>query len=221
MNQLITSAKNIIFIIILICAQIISGYSQDHQQPPIPAELLLGHEALYSQLVLSRDFSQNSKFSFFSLATYSAYYNEQEDNDLAIINQLSYRLGKGFGLFGGFNINAAVGLAPILGPEHIYASRKFLAISRLSYALNGEHDLGFFGLYEFKPPINDKLALYTRLQVLYERGLSEGQHNRSFLYLRAGLKKNQFNFGLGANLDQYGPQKEFKPNYGVFLAWEF
>ena len=68
-------------------------------------------------------------------------------------------------------MNAVVGLSPVIGPKHVYASRKFLAVSILSYFLNGDHDLGFFGLYEFKPPINDKLALYTRLQVLYERVL--------------------------------------------------
>ena len=221
MNKLFDLANKAIFIFFLICSQSITGFSQGHQ-PPIPVELFLGHEALYSQLILARDFSPDSKFSLFSLATYSAYFNEeQNDNDLVIINQVSYSLGKGFGIVGGFNMNAAVGLSPVIGPEHVYASRKLLAVSRLSYALNGDHDLSFLGIYEFKPPINDKLALYTRFQILYESSLGEGHHNRSFLYVRAGLKKNKFNFGFGANLDQYGPQKDFKDNYGAFVGWDF
>jgi len=32
---------------------------------------------------------------------------------------------------------------------------------------------------------------------------------------------NALNFGLGANLDQYGPDKTYKPNYGIFVGWSF
>jgi hypothetical protein len=220
MSKLFESARKIIFIAALICSQTITGIGQG-LQPPIPVELFFGHEALYSQLILARGFSTTSKFSLFSLATYSASYNEQDDDDLVIINQINYSLGKGFEVMGGVNMNAIVGLSPVLGPMHVFASRKFLSVSILSYFLNGDHDLSLFGLYEFKPPINDKLSVYTRLQFLFEQSLGEGQHNRSFMYLRVGLKKSKFSFGFGANLDQYDPQKEFKDNYGAFVGWEF
>lgn len=220
MSDCLDLIKKIILITFLVCSQTISMYGQE-SQPPIPVELFFGNEALYSQLVLARDFSPSSKFSLFSLSTFSSSYNEQADHDMVIINQVSYSVGKGVGLIGGLNMNATIGLSPIIGSEYVYASRKFLAVSILSYAVNGSHDLGLFGLYEFKPPISDKLALYTRLQFLYERGLQESQHNRSFIYLRFGLKKNKLNFGFGANLDQYGPQKEFKANYGAFVGWGF
>ncbi len=220
MSKLFKLAKKAVTITITICSTIIVGFSQNNQ-PPIPAELFFGHKALFSQLIVNRDFTPTSKFSLFSLATYSASYNEQDDDDLVIINQINYSLGKGFEVMGGINMNAEVGLSPVIGPKHVYASRKFLAVSILSYLLNGDHDLSFFGLYEFKPPINDKLSVYTRLQFLFEQSLGEGQHNRSFMYLRVGLKKSKFSFGFGANLDQYGPQKEFKDNYGAFVGWDF
>ena len=51
--------------------------------------------------------------------------------------------------------------------------------------------------------------------------MAAGFHNRSFLYLRAGLKKGPLGFGLGANFDAYGPGKTARENYGVFTRWEF
>ncbi len=193
-----------------------------NQQPPIPLELLFGGKGMSSQMILNRDFAPNSKFSVFSLSSYSTVYdNEQSENDLVIINQVNFSLGKGFGIIGGINMNAKAGLSPVAGFEHVYASRKMLAVSILSYSLDGDHNLSFFGLYEFKPPINDKLSVYTRLQFFFEQSFSEHHHNRSFMYLRAGLKKSKVSFGLGANLDQYGPEKVFRDNYGVFVGWDF
>lgn len=210
-------------LIIVLIAFSLSGlksYAQD-KQPPIPAELLIGNEAVFSQLVLNRNFSPNSKFSFFSLTTYTSGYNQNSyENDLALINQITYDLGKGFGFMGGVNVNAAVGLTPIIGPKYVHASRKFLAVSIVSYSIDGKHDLSFFGSYEFKPPINKKISLYTRFQALLNESLGESQHNRSFMYLRIGLKKRNFNYGLGANLDQYGPDKKFTENYGFFINWD-
>lgn len=200
--------------------QIPEGLGQMHQ-PPIPAEVMLGHQAIFSQVILNRSFSPDSKLSFFNLSTYSASYQNEDHHELANISQVNYRLGKGFQVMGGVNMNSEVGFAPLIGPKHVFASRQFLAVSILSYFLNGEHDMSFFGLYEYKPPINDKLSLYLRAQVLLEQSLGKEQHNRSFLYMRLGLKKGNLNFGAGANLDQYGPQREFRDNYGLFLGWDF
>ena len=217
----IRTIKKVILIFFAISLKIQIGFSQEHQ-PPIPVEVLLGNEAIFSQLVLNRDFSPNSKFSLFSLTTYtSVYNNEEEENDLAIINQITYKLGKGFGLMGGVNMNSAVGLTPVIGPKHVYVSSKFLAVSIFSYSVDGKHDMSLFGLYEFTPSINEKMALYTRLQFLYDYNISESHHNRSFMYLRIGLKRNKLNFGLGANLDQFGPYKDFIENYGAFVGWNF
>ncbi len=38
--------------------------------------------------------------------------------------------------------------------------------------------------------------------------------------LRAGVRRNALSFGLGTNLAQYGPEKSFKENYGVFVKWD-
>ncbi len=193
-------------------------------EPPLPIEMFFGNKQLYFQLVVKKKFSANSRFGFFTVATYSADYNFNEEaaqNSITIPVQLSYDLGKGFGVMAGTDINSEGGFAPIVGPQYNFASRQFLAVSVLSFFLNEDQDVKLFGLYEYKPPINEKWAIYTRVQFIYNHSLAEGSHNRSYLYLRGGLKRNAFIFGLGANLDQFGPRKRFQDNYGVFARWEF
>lgn len=173
-------------------------------------------------MAVKKEFAPESKFSFFSVATFSADYQPNDlDYNLVIPVQLSYAIGKGFGIMAGSNINSAVGFSPIVGPQHTYASRKFLAVSVLSLLLNENKDMEFFGLYEYKPPLNDKWTLYNRAQILYIHNPTDGLHNRSYLYLRSGLKKHDFTFGLAANLDQFGPKKHYVDNFGLFVRWEF
>ncbi len=220
MRNAMRTIKKVILILFAISLNTQIGFSQE-DQPPIPVEVLFGNEAIFSQLVLNRDFSQNSKFSLFSLASYtSVYYKEEEENDLAIINQITYDIGKGFGVMGGVNVNSAVGLTPVIGPKHVYVSGKFLAVSIFSYSVDGKHDMSLFGIYEFTPPVHEKIFLYTRLQVLFNHSIAERHHNRSFMNLRIGLKRNKLNFGFAANLDQYGPNKDFIDNYGAFVGWD-
>ncbi len=215
----ITKISRLLIIALFLSSNFVFGQKP---VPPIPAEIFFGNDAIFSQLVINRDFAPNSKFSLFSLATYTASYDQEKgDNELATINQVNYSVGRGFSAMVGVNVNSEVGLTPVIGPKHVFVSKTFLSVSILSFSVDGDNDLGFFGLYEYTPPINENLALLARFQVLYNQGLGEMQHNRSFLYLRAGLKKNRLSFGLASNLDQYGPKKKFKENYGLFAEWNF
>jgi hypothetical protein len=75
-----------------------------------------------------------------------------------------------------------------------------------------------FVMAEYKPEINENWKIYSRVQGLYAQNLNSGEHARSYLMLRLGLSYKDIRFGLGANWDAYGPEKQSKQNYGVFLA---
>jgi hypothetical protein len=77
-----------------------------------------------------------------------------------------------------------------------------------------------FALLENKPQLTDKLGLYTRVQGLYNHNTKQDFHDRSYLYLRAGLSIKKYQFGLGANFDRYGPFKINQENYGLFVRVE-
>ena len=192
--------------------------------PPTPIEFMFGHERMDFQLVFKRNFTPQSKFSVLAIAVFSENYakGKRLGDSVVIPFQVNYALGKsGLSLVAGAEANSVTGLGTTLGLSHNKASKEILAISVLSYQLSSAQNLKFFGLYEYKPALTEKLSLYSRLQITYNQGMAEGFHNRSFLYLRAGLKKGPLGFGLGANFDAYGPSKVARENYGVFTRWEF
>lgn len=191
---------------------------------PVPVEVFFGNEQLYFQLVVKRRFSLESRFSYFTVATYSATYDQSAVNSRASITipvQFSYEVGSGFGIMAGTDINSEGGFSAIAGPQHSYASRKFLAVTVASVFLNEDRDFKIFGLYEYTPPINDTWSLYSRLQFIYNHSWKQGLHNKSYLYLRTGIQKGPVIFGLAANLEQSGPEENFDENYGIFMRYEF
>ncbi|WP_228527888.1 hypothetical protein [Pararhodonellum marinum] len=189
---------------------------------PTPVEFMAGHQRLFFQMVVKKQFTPESKFGFLSVATFtSSYDNDLNDLDLVMPVLINYNFYKDFSFVAGTTINNSVGFSPLAGMQHSYANRKWLAVSIASLFLNESRSIELFGIYEYKPQISKGLNLYTRLQYMYVHKTIENQHARSFLQLRAGLKKEAFSFGLGANLDQYGPEREFKPNYGIFVGWAF
>lgn len=189
--------------------------------PPIPVELFFGNRQLYFQMVVKKSFAPKSKFDFFSVATYTSEYDPQlKDYNIVIPAQVSYDLGKGFGIMGGTDINSATGWAPVAGPQFNFASRKWLAVSVISYFFNSEQNVKLFGLYEYKPTVSEHFTLYNRIQLMYIQNLHDNLHARSYLYLRTGIKWKSFIFGVASNLDRFGPGKIFKENYGLFFRWE-
>ncbi|MDX5339732.1 MAG: hypothetical protein LPK25_11935 [Cyclobacteriaceae bacterium] len=194
------------------------------QSPPTPVEVMFGQERLDFQLVFKRNFAPESKFNILTIAVFNQNYDNETrmGNSMVIPFQVNYSIGKkGFALAAGGEANSVAGFSKMVGLAHSFANRKFLAITILSYLLNEGQDLKLFGLYEFKPSLNETWSLYNRVQFVYNHNLTEDHHNRSFLYLRAGFKKGPFGFGFGANWDQYGPTKISKNNFGVFTRWEF
>lgn len=220
--------KRYLFLLACILSIAFSGLAQEvpsvTQKPqlPLPVEMFAGHRNMYYQMVVKKSFAAESKFNFFGLASYTANYgNVVADNRLVTITQLGYNVKKGFGAMAGVDMNSVTGFSPIIGPQHNFANKKILAITVVSFFLNGDNDIKMFGLYEYKPPINEKWAFYSRFQFIYNHGMKENNHNVSYVYLRAGLKRKSFIFGAGANIDWSGPNKDFQQNYGGFVRWDF
>ncbi|MFQ3326958.1 MAG: hypothetical protein ACI8YC_001598 [Salibacteraceae bacterium] len=186
------------------------------------AEAFFGHEALFFQLVVKKKFTDTSRFNFFTVASYTADYdNNLRKNNIVIPVQLSYDLGKGFGIMVGTDINSTSGFSAIVGPQFNYSTKEFLAITVVSIFLNTDNDFKLFGLYEYKPALNENWSLYTRAQFVVNQSWKFGLNNQRYLYLRAGLKNKRLIFGIAANLEQSGPLKEMNENYGLFVRWEF
>lgn len=226
MNVILSSKRKGIQILLELCLVFCSVSITYAQIPapkvPTPVEVMAGHERLFFQMVVKKKFTPDSKFGFLSVATFSTdYSNDMEGLDLVVPVLITYNFYKDFSIVAGSTINNSVGFAPLAGFQHSFANKEWVAVSIASVFLNSSKSIELFGIYEYKPKINNTFDLYSRLQYLYVHNTTENFHARSYLQLRAGLKKNAFNFGLGGNLDQYGPEKKFKPNYGIFVGWAF
>lgn len=220
---LIFELKSIIIIGTLFFGTVYFGQAQEFvPKVPTPVEFMAGNDRLFYQMVVKKKFTPESKFGFLSVATFSSSYDNQMDElDLVMPVLVNYKLYKGFGLVAGTTVNNVVGFSPVVGAQHSVASREWVAVTIATFFLNSSKNTEFFGIYEYKPQISPKTNLYTRLQFMYIHGIAKNHHARSFLQLRSGLKVKDFSFGLGANLDQYGPEKSFRHNYGVFVGWAF
>lgn len=214
-----------VFIGVLISIQLLPAklFAQDSPPTaPIPVEMMFGHNRFFFQSLVTKPFAPGSRLGLFTIATFHAgYKNEQDEFELAIPVQVSYRLWKNFGAFAGVAMNSKSGAHPVIGPQYVLAKRQLVIVVNGRYLLSSNHNLEGFALVEFKPALNDKWSLYSRLQGFYSHNTKKESHDRSFFYLRLGLQKKNFSFGPAANLDQYGPEKKLKENYGVYLSWNF
>lgn len=73
-------------------------------------------------------------------------------------------------------------------------------------------------ILQYKPEINDRIKLYTRLQML--NLFDAGGNIKSYQWFRLGLEVKGTQFGLAADLDEYGPNPSVTGNFGVFIRKE-
>jgi len=92
-----------------------------------------------------------------------------------------------------------------------------VVIPRIDLIGSDEGNYEFLGSLQFTPPINDQWSLYSRAEGLYELSLDGSEHQRSYVSGRAGLGYKEFAFGLGLNVDYFGPAKDSVTNIGIFL----
>ncbi len=202
----------------------INVYSQDTKAPqpsvpapPTPVELMLGNNRANMLMIMNRPIDSRKKFSFFNVTVGAAdYKNNVAETDIVINNALLYNLGKHFNASVGLQWNYKVGLVPSIGIQYSKATPDYLIVIFPSYNLLPNAGLETVAITEIKPKLSEKTRLYTRVQGLYVQNIKVGVHARSGFSLRAGLTFGKFSFGLGTNLDYYGPQKIEKANTGVF-----
>jgi hypothetical protein len=189
---------------------------------PTPTELMVGNRVLNYQMVINKKFSSESKFGIFSQVSFTAdYKNNKANNEFMVPVQVNYSIDKHFAVNMGFAMNSNWGFRPTVGLQYLYAKKDLLIFDAPSLYLTESHNIENFGFILFKPSINKKLCLYTKLQVLYSINTETGKHDRSYDYIRLGFNKKTFSFGFAANWDWYSPMKIKKENFGIFIAKDF
>ena len=194
------------------------------QQPnlPIPVEFMAGNNRFALQTQINKHFSPVSRFGFLSItSTAASYSNDIKDFDFINTSQVSFLIGKGFGISSGISMNAQSGFNPTAGIQYVYASKEILVVIAPGILLTNDHNLQGVSVVEYKPKFKNNWGLYSRLQGFYSHNPDKSYHQRSYVVTRLGATFRLVDFGIGANWDWYGQSKLHKENYGIFLRYSF
>jgi hypothetical protein len=184
---------------------------------PIPIELMMGNIYGTVNVSLNRSFSQKSRLGFFHMNTVQFDYKDELKNSFLLQDLLyvetfkNLRIAAGVAYSkGGFNTTA--------GLQYVYSGKKlvFLCAPRVNIESDPSYDI--MTIIQYKPSINDNVKLFTRVQML--NLFNSGGNIKSYQWMRLGLEVKGFQFGLAANLDEYGPDPSVESNFGLFLRKE-
>jgi len=188
------------------------------RNPPINAEVLLSNRGMTFQAIIDKKFVSAPKFGFFSVTNLVGEWDTNQVNDYMTQASLTYDLFKGFKLTGGFHTSSGTGMRPTVGVMYNYANQDWLIVAYPRVDLSKASNVEGLVLVEYKPKINDNWRLYSRIQCLYAYTMNIEKHTRSYIQARAGLSYKEFTFGVGTNIDYYGPIKHNENSFGGFVS---
>lgn len=196
----------------------------------IPVEVFAGDkkatvDIMFFKFVKNKE-GQNSKFLFFNRNRASIDYKMTKTTNLpqfGFTEAISYNHDK----LKGFAPVAVVqvlnrGVYPKAGIQFAKIKKDYTIFSWVVSETLKEPNIDFFFLARYTPKLNDKLNLFSQIELVNAFPTVE-QNNFSFTQrFRLGLKIKEFQFGAGLDLSQLGRNDFTKSeNLGGFLRYEF
>ena len=110
------------------------------------------------------------------------------------------------------------GFDPTAGIQYLFSGEKLLFLFAPRINIESDPSYDIMTIVQFKPQLNDRVKLYTKLQML---NLFDSDGNiRSYQWLRLGIEIKKTQFGLAVNFDENGPDPELEFNCGLFIRRE-
>lgn len=189
---------------------------------PIPVELFAGHSRFVISFSIARKFTDKTRFGFLA-SSYMAvdYGNDKTNNESMNVALLSYEVLKGLNIVAGAALHSAWGFRPFSGLQYQLWAGDFSATATSGFYLTESHNFETKGFIEYKPKLSENWSLLTRAEGQYNISMETDRHDRSRIYARLGLTFKTVGFGLAANWDWYGPLKNNKENFGIFVRKAF
>ncbi|RYZ47890.1 MAG: hypothetical protein EOP49_20080 [Sphingobacteriales bacterium] len=189
---------------------------------PIPVEIFGGNKAFNFQLIVSKQFTSQSRFGFFNVTNFTGNYKTIEQaNDFFSQSLLTGEIWKGISLTAGLSAigssTTSISVRPTAGLQYLLANRDFVIVVLPRFDLTQTFNFETFSVFEYKPMLSKYWGFYSRLQALYNYNIQLSFHEVSSIYLRLGLSYKNLQFGVGANFDFYGPDYKDRKNFGVFI----
>jgi hypothetical protein len=184
---------------------------------PIPIELMMGHKYGSVNLVFNRNFSQTLRLGFFHMNTVQFDYKDDNNNSFILQDLIYVETFKNLRVAGGVAYSKG-GFDPTAGLQYVFSGKKFLFLCAPRVNIESDPSYDIMTILQYKPDINEKVKLFTQLQLL--NLFDSGGNIRSYQWMRLGLEVKGLQFGLAANLDEYSPSPSVETNFGLFIRKE-
>lgn len=205
-------------------------WRQNVVQAQIPVELFSGNKKVSFDLMFFKFFKnkegKNSKFLFFSRERAVIDYKQTTTSNLPQF---------GFTEALSFNHAALKGFAPVLvgqvlnrgtfaktGIQYAHISKTLTVFGWSVVALDEKPDIDVFLMLRYTPKLSEKWHLFSQIELINALPTDKIANYNFTQRLRLGLKKADWQFGLGGDFTAIG-RNEFinTQNAGVFLRHEF
>jgi len=192
------------------------------QGAPIPIELFSGNQGFNFQLILSKQFSQTSKFGFFNVTSFASGYTEANQTTSFISQSgLTAEVWKGISVMAGLSAmsfpDEPMEVRPTAGLQYLLYTRDFSVFVLPRFDLTQTYNFETLAVLEYKPMLSKNWGIYTRAEGLYNYNTKLGYHDITEINLRLGLSYKNVQFGVGSILDYYGPTSYNVNNLGLFI----
>jgi hypothetical protein len=196
----------------------------------IPVEFFAGDKKATVDIMFFRFFKnssgENSKFLFFSRNRAAIDYKMSETENLpqfGFTEAISYNHPKlkGFApVFLGQVFNS--GIYPKAGFQYVHFTNQITIFSWFVTETLQNPLLDYYLLFRFVPKISEKTGLFTQVESLNTLPTSQLDGFSFSQRIRIGLKKQSFQFGVGADLTEKGRNSlNLTANTGLFIRYEF
>lgn len=185
-------------------------------------QIFAGHRGAEYNFLWFKGVDAKGRISLFNFTSFFADYEEQTNNLYEIYQVGIYNLNPSWGLAGGGRFVGGE-FVPLIAVSYQKVIRDlyFNLFPSAQYVPSAQQiNYSLFGLLFYTPRINDTWKVFS--QLTFEPLFNLEKHIYSYQQIRLGLEfKEQFQFGIGVNLDQVGKDFTFRQNYGLFIRKEF
>jgi hypothetical protein len=191
------------------------------QGAPTQIELFTGNNGLAFQLLVSKQFSPQSKFGFFNVTNFTGDYKTNQTSDFLSQSLVTAEVFSGISLAAGLSAmgasNTPSTVQPTVALQYLLTSRDVVIVVLPQFDITQLYNIEMFAVLEYKPMLSKNWGIYIRVQWLCNYNAKLGCNELSEINLRLGLSYKNFQFGIGSIHDFYGSDEYNVNNYGLFI----
>ncbi|MGN7514857.1 MAG: hypothetical protein ACTHOM_10800 [Allomuricauda sp.] len=205
---------------IVIISVFILGVANNLNAQFTQVELFSGLDKTDFTLYSSYPINEKNTLSIATLAFFQNFNKEANEgfDEVGVQPTLFWNINKSVAIGPSIYYNSFAGYAERLSARLILKNSRALLVIIPTVAHSEQKKAGYaeaFAQFQFNSPINNKVSLWLNGQFLtiWDKFKT---HSRSFQQLRAGVSFNGHQFGIGFDLDQYGPDPIEKSSLGLY-----